>query len=192
MIWDVQTGHRRLCPAAEPNKVGFLKSCWTPSRHHGFFNTKNWSNWWLGMNSGPWLSETSVNGKIDHVLVLTCFNMGRSCEKHRKNLWKNLWRTQPLQAPESASTASTAASSADSPVPSLGAPGYLLSVAPGPNPTQRPLRHTAPGEFFAQFRRPVRSAAKDNQKRSEWGTEWPSAPRGQGKTRLVTGVFSGI
>ncbi|CAL1166351.1 unnamed protein product [Cladocopium goreaui] len=90
VIWDVQTGHRRLCPAAEPNK-----------------------------------------------------------------------------APESASTASTAASSADSPVPSLGAPGYLLSVAPGPNPTQRPLRHTAPGEFFAQFRRPVRSAAKDNQKRSE-------------------------
>lgn len=94
VIWDVQTGHRRLCPAAEPSKA----------------------------------------------------------------------------EPESASTASTAASSGGgSPVPegSLGAPGYLLSVAPGPNPTQRPLRHTAPGEFFAQFRRPPHSAARDKQKRSE-------------------------
>lgn len=73
---------------------------------------------------------------------------------------------EPMKA-ESASTASTAASS-DSPVPeTLGAPGYLLSVAPGPNPTQRPLRHTAPGEFFAQFRRPRRSVVKDQQKRSE-------------------------
>ena len=192
MIWDVQTGHRRLCPAAEPNKVGFLKSCWTPSRHHGCFNTKNWSNWWLGMSSGPWLSETSVNGKIDHVLVLTCFNMGRSCEKHRKNLWKNLWRTQPLQAPESASTASTAASSADSPVPSLGAPGYLLSVAPGPNPTQRPLRHTAPGGVLRAVPAARALGGQRQPEAQRVGHRVTECTTGSGETRLVTGVFSGI
>ena len=38
---------------------------------------------------------------------------------------------------------------------------------PGRNPTERPLRHTAPGEFFAQFRFPPDSAVEGRGERSE-------------------------
>lgn len=44
------------------------------------------------------------------------------------------------------------------------APGLGL---PGRNPTERPLRHTAPGEFFAQFRFPPDSAVEGRGERSE-------------------------
>ena len=85
VIWDVQTGHRRLCPAPEAKAV-------------------------------------------------------------------------PEDSP---STASTAASESSEISEAVGPPGYRLSVARGP------LRHTAPGEFFAQFRFPPDSAVEGRGERSE-------------------------
>lgn len=92
VIWDVQTGHRRLCPAPE------------------------------------------------------------------------LVKAPPEDSP---STASTAASESSEVSEAVGPPGYRLSVARGRNPTERPLRHTVPGEFFAQFRFPPNSAGEGRAQRSE-------------------------